>query len=156
VHVLPREAQYFAAGDRLVLAQTTLGRIGLLICWDAAFPEAARAYAIRGADILVVLAAWEKPYGGQWELSVRARALDNGIFVAGCNRSGTEGETTFAGTSLISDPLGNIVAQVAGDAPGIASAILQPDDMVRARLEFSTQIRELRPATYGAVEVVGE
>lgn len=156
VHVLPREAQHFAAGDRFVVGETALGRIGLLICWDVAFPEAARACAMRGAEILLVLAAWEKPYGPQWQLSVRARALDNGVFVAGCNRSGVEGDTEFAGHSLVCDPLGNVLAEVAGDSPGIAAATLPADQLVRARLEFATQIRELRPAAYGAVEVVRE
>ncbi|HHY95992.1 MAG TPA: carbon-nitrogen hydrolase family protein [Firmicutes bacterium] len=156
VHVLPREAQYFASGDRLALVETELGPIGLLVCWDVAFPEPARAYAMAGAHLLVVLAAWENPYGPEWELAVRARALDNGLYVAGCNRFGVEGDTMFAGGSLVCDPLGRVLAEAPADAPHVATAVLNANRLVKARLEFATQIRELRPDAYGRLQRLSE
>ena len=76
-HCLDTERRYFTNGDELPRISTSLGRLGLMICWDAAFPEVARTHALTGADLFVTIGAWEDPYVRDWELVAAARAYDN-------------------------------------------------------------------------------
>ena len=62
VHLFDSEKKYFTPGDQLKVFDTKIGRIGLFICYDAFFPEAARSLAIQGVDLLVNSTNWEKPY----------------------------------------------------------------------------------------------
>lgn len=95
--------------------------IGMLICWDQWFPEAARVTALRGAQILFYPTAigWipedDADYHHQqreaWQTMQRAHAIANGVYVAAINRVGTEGEIMFYGSSFVADPFGQIIAQ---------------------------------------------
>ena len=76
-HCLDTERRYFFNGDELPLIDSSVGRLGVMICWDAAFPEVARTHALAGADLLVVIGAWEDPHVPDWDLVMRARAYDN-------------------------------------------------------------------------------
>ena len=100
------EKFYFTPGDLgYRVWDTKFGRIGVLICWDQWYPEAARLTALQGAEILFYPTAigWlpeEKPTLGQaqhtaWETVQRGHAVANGCYVAAVNRMGTEGETSF-------------------------------------------------------------
>ena len=108
-----RESDRLAAGDCLPDPVTTpFCTIGLQICYDLRFPEPARAAALAGCDLLVYPSAWHvgrcKPE--QWEALLRARAVENELFVAGVCRSGRG----FVGRSLVADPMGRVLAQGAG------------------------------------------
>lgn len=118
------EKFYFVPGDLGFQAfQTRYGKIGVLICWDQWFPEAARLTALQGAQILFYPTAigWKpsKPkeaqgYHEAWETAQRAHAIANGVYVASVNRVGKEGQFKFWGGSFIADPFG-AVAYRAGD-----------------------------------------
>jgi len=109
----------------IALGDTRHGRVGVLICWDQWYPEAARLTALSGADILVYPTAigWlpaEKPALGvaqhnAWEIVQRGHAVANGCYVAAVNRIGIEGETEFWGQSFVSDPYGQVVARAPVD-----------------------------------------
>lgn len=112
------EKFYFAPGDLGFRSfATRCGRIGVGICWDQWYPEAARLMALQGAEILFYPTAigWlarEKPQYGEsqrvaWETSMRAHAIANGVFVAAVNRVGLEGQIEFWGSSFVCDPYGN-------------------------------------------------
>ena len=116
------EKYYFTPGDTGFHAiDTSLGRIGVLICWDQWFPEAARLLALDGAEILFYPSAiaWldgesEEENTAQresWITVQRAHAIVNGVFVAATNRVGREGGLTFFGSSFACDPQGRILAQ---------------------------------------------
>jgi len=116
------EKFYFTPGDLGYRAwKTRAGRIGVLICWDQWFPEAARLTALRGADILFYPTAigWlpaEKDALGAaqhnaWETVQRGHAVANGCYVAAVNRVGREGDTEFWGQSFVADPYGRVVAK---------------------------------------------
>ncbi len=124
------EKYYFTPGDQGYRAfDTAYGRIGVLVCWDQWFPEAARLTALQGAQILFYPTAigWhprEKAEFGAaqrdaWITMQRAHAIANGVFVAACNRIGleksSEGELEFWGSSFIADPFGRILAQASTD-----------------------------------------
>jgi N-carbamoylputrescine amidase len=114
------EKFYFTPGDLGFRCFTTrFGRVGVGICWDQWFPEAARLMALQGAEMLCYPTAigWlpgEKDQYGEsqlvaWETAMRAHAIANGLFVAAVNRVGAEGQLAFWGSSFVSDPYGNVL-----------------------------------------------
>jgi len=116
------EKFYFTPGDLGFPAwRTRHGTIGVLICWDQWYPEAARLAALHGAEILFYPTAigWltdEKAELGTaqhcaWETVQRGHAVANGCYVAAVNRVGTEGSTEFWGQSFVSDFCGQVVAR---------------------------------------------
>jgi N-carbamoylputrescine amidase len=127
------EKFYFTPGDLGYRAwKTRAGRIGVLICWDQWFPEAARLTALRGADILLYPTAigWlpaEKASLGAaqhnaWETVQRGHAVANGCYVAAVNRVGREGETEFWGQSFVADPYGRLTAKASASKEEILYA----------------------------------
>ena len=118
------EKFYFTPGDTGFKSfATRYGNLGVCICWDQWFPEAARLTAMRGAQILLFptaigwLADDKQEFGesqlSAWTTMMRSHAIANGIYVAATNRVGTEGHIEFWGNSFVADPYGNQVA-VAG------------------------------------------
>ena len=116
------EKFYFTPGDLGFQSfQTRFGKIGVLICWDQWFPEAARLTSLSGAEIVFYPTAigWldgepekvRKAQQSAWELIQRSHALANGIFVAAVNRVGREGKIRFWGGSFVAGPFGQIVAK---------------------------------------------
>ena len=91
----------------------TLGgmRCACVICYDIRFPELVRRLALEGAEILFVSAEWPSPRIAQWEILLRARAVENQMFVVACNRCGTSGAESFGGDSLIIAPDGTVLAR---------------------------------------------
>lgn len=115
------EKFYFAPGDLGFLSfKTRYAKIGVLVCWDQWFPEAARLSSLAGAEILFYPTAigWlsgERPSVAKsqkeaWELIQRSHAVANGVYVAVVNRVGREGKLRFWGSSFVCDPFGKVVA----------------------------------------------
>ena len=116
------EKYYFSPGDKgFVVTKSQEAKIGLLICWDQWFPEAARISSLKGAEILYYPTAigWddnEDPtvYQSQveaWTTIMRAHAIANNVFVVAVNRTGREGHLNFWGHSFVADPFGKILVQ---------------------------------------------
>ncbi len=143
VNLWDQERLYFRHGSGLSICSTPLGRIGLLICYDLGFPEMARGLALLGADVLCVPAAFGAARLYAWDLSTRARALENGFFVVAANRVGQEKGTAFAGHSRIVAPDGSVLAEVAeGEGVALAEVDLEVMAVQRAALPY---LRDLRP-----------
>ncbi len=108
------EQSYYTPGDKgLPVYDTAVGRIGVSICYDRHFPEAMRALALAGAELVVVPQAgavdeWPE---GLYEAELRVAAFQNGYFTALCNRVGPEPKIEFAGESFVCDPSGVVVAR---------------------------------------------
>ncbi len=116
------EKFYFTPGDLGFRSfQTRRGCVGVCVCWDQWFPEAARLTALTGAEVLFYPTAigWlpeeKEQFGASqhaaWETMMRSHAIANGVFVAAPNRVGREGELEFWGASFVSDPYGNVMAR---------------------------------------------
>jgi len=114
------EKFYFTPGDHgYKVFNTRYGRIGVLICWDQWYPEAARIVSLMGAEILFYPTAigWSDSQDEQtnrlqyqaWQTIQRGHAIANGLFVVSVNRTGREGNTVFWGGSFIADPFGEIL-----------------------------------------------
>ncbi len=91
------EELYFGRGSDLVLVPTPLGKIGLMICYDAFFPELAKAYALAGAEILAIISASPSTSKPFFDKVIPARAIENAIFVLYANLVGTELNMVFQG-----------------------------------------------------------
>jgi N-carbamoylputrescine amidase len=124
------EKYYFTPGDLGFRAfDTRYGRIGVLVCWDQWFPEAARLTALQGAEVLLYPTAigWhpdEKDEYGEaqheaWQMVQRSHAIANGVYVAAVNRIGHEGDPAggleFWGSSLVCDPFGVLLGETSQD-----------------------------------------
>jgi N-carbamoylputrescine amidase len=155
------EKFYFTPGDLGFQSyQTRYGTIGVLICWDQWFPEAARLTALTGADILFYPSAigWhdeESPDVARiqheaWEMVQRSHAITNGVFVASVNRVGREGDVTFWGASFVSAPSGELVARAPHDGETIllAKCDLNAVDTMRQNWPF---LRDRRIDVYGTL-----
>lgn len=159
------EKFYFTPGDLgFRTFDTKFGRIGVLICWDQWYPEAARLTALQGAQILFYPTAigWhpaeKEEYGAAqhsaWETIQRSHAIANGVFVAAPNRVGHEGEADagieFWGQSFVCDPAGTILAR----ASETQAEILLADCDLSTINEHRTHwpfLRDRRIDAYGGI-----
>ncbi len=155
------EKFYFTPGDLGFRSfSTSKADIGVCVCWDQWFPEAARLTALRGAQILFYPTAigWhpsEKAEYGKsqhsaWETMMRSHAIANGVFVAAPNRVGVEGNLEFWGASFVCDPNGNILARASHDREEILMVECNLDqiDVVRTHWPF---LRDRRIEAYGGL-----
>jgi len=151
VHIL--EAPFFhekgyytpATGEGLVF-DTTVGRIGVAICYDRHFPEYMRILALKGAELVVVPQAGSV---GEWpdglfEAEMRVAAFQNGYFIALCNRVGEEESLAFEGKSFITAPNGTIVTQAPAEKDHILISEINIDEVKssQAALYFLPDRRE--------------
>jgi predicted amidohydrolase len=126
-----RESDRLSAGDVEPVVVDLAGfRVGLMTCYDLRFPELARALVDRGAEVLVVPAAW---VAGErkvehWRTLARARAIENTVFVAAAGQPGPR----YTGHSLVVDPLGDVLAE-AGVGPEVLTAVLDRSVLEAAR-----------------------
>lgn len=137
-----RESDLFDAGDTPVLVDHPFGKIGLSICYDVRFPYLFREYALHGAALLLIPAAFTVPTGmAHWHTLMRARAIENGCYVVAAAQVGTHdgGRTTY-GHSVIIDPWGDVLADAGGDGSGY---IIADIDCARVH-EVRAQIPSLR------------
>lgn len=132
---LTDEHLYFSPGSRVVTADTAVGRLGLMICYDLRFPELARTLALSDARILIVPAQWPKARSVHWQTLLRARAIENQVFVIGANRTGADDDLVFPGLSAIVDPWGEVLAE-GGETDGLILADLDMDRLAAARKQI--------------------
>lgn len=159
VHLPLREDRFTTPGDQIAAFDTPAGRIGMLICYDKAFPEAARTLALDGAQVLAFLSAWPCSATNaeprlqddrQWrraELWDRSRAAENSMIVASANQTGTFGSLRFVGGARIVDPGGDVVAET-GTRPGLALKSFDLDAALERARRALSPIRDLRPDLY--------
>ena len=140
------EDKAFDSGDSWLLADTSVGKLGVIICYDLRFPELSRRLALEGAEVICVPAQWPRPRQEHWRTLLRARAIENQLFVVACNACGPIGKLDFFGMSMIIDPKGELLAE-AGEA---AAEISAPLDM-RLMADWRAQIpcfNDRRPELY--------
>jgi len=156
------EKFYFSPGDTgFRVWDTAAGRIGVGICWDQWFPEAARAMALRGAELLLYPTAIgsepESPgYDSQphWETAMRGHAAANIVPLAAANRIGREDQggrfVEFYGSSFLASPTGEVLARAPRDAEAVLTAAFDLDAARDLRRSWGV-FRDRRPELYGAL-----
>ena len=126
------EDEHVAPGDELVLFDAPWGKTGFAVCYDIRFPELYRSYALKGAEVLLNPTAFPHPRREHWRTLVRARAIENQMFMIGTNQVGFEemgelGKVSWCGTSLIIDPWGNTVVEASETEEELLTASIEVD-----------------------------
>ncbi len=162
VHQPLGENMSYSSGSDYDVFETPVGRVGLQICYDKAFPEAARVMALKGAEIIASLSAWpaartataenlqEDRWTYRFNLFDSARALDNQVFWIASNQSGTFGSLRYVGNAKIVDPGGNVLdSTLLGE--GMAVADVDIAGTFTAMRGGMFHLRDRRPDAYGVL-----
>jgi N-carbamoylputrescine amidase len=160
VHQPLREDLHYARGDRFEAFDTPVGRVGMMICYDKAFPESARSLALDGAEIIVVVSAWpgsatnapadisEDRWKKRFDLFDQAGALQNQVVWLSANQSGSFGRLRFVASAKVCGPGGDVLG---GTGVSEGMAVVEVD--VQAELEQARRVmghlRDRHPETYG-------
>src|SRR4051812_17928065 len=143
VHIPPSEIGVFAAGDGFAAFDTPIGRVGMLVCYDKVFPEAARALALDGAEVIASLAAWPlcrvsparrvaaDAQTRQFNLLDQARAIENQVVWASSNLAGWMGRMRFPGQAKVVAPSGRVTARTRS-RPGAAVASIDVGEALQS------------------------
>ena len=149
-----RESRTYRPGGCARLADLAFpdgtARLGFGICYDLRFPQLFREEAVAGAEVLTAPAAFTRQTGeAHWHVLARARAIENGAYLVAAAQGGRheDGRETF-GHSLIVDPWGRVIAEVDGDAPGIALATIDTSEVAKARRQIPN-LKNARPFAIG-------
>jgi len=165
VHLPPGERAAFNPGEGFCAFDTPLGRIGMLICYDKLFPEAARQLALDGAGLIASLAAWpvsrlEPASATRRDRQVRhfnlldqVRALENQVVWVSSNQVGRFGRLRFPGQAKVVDPNGRVLART-GARAGTALARIDAPGLVAAARNEMAHLDDRCPAAYGALPAV--
>lgn len=146
--------KFVETGDDLPVFDTSLGKIGVLVCFDLRVPEAARVLTLKGAEIIVLPTNWPEGAYAAPEFMASCRAAENRVFLATCDRVGTENGFTFIGQSGIYGVGGRALAKAGSDEEVIFADV----DLEQARTKrnvidpgrFETEmIASRRPELYG-------
>jgi predicted amidohydrolase len=145
---LMEEDRYLRPGDGPVLVApgAPWGPTGLAICYDLRFPELFRAYALAGAQMVLIPAEWPHVRLAHWRTLLRARAIENQMVVIACNRAGDSKGERFGGYSAIIDPWGETVCE-AGEEACLLTAEIDLDLAADVRRRIPV-LADRRPANY--------
>jgi N-carbamoylputrescine amidase len=159
VHQPLAEDASYRAGDHFAAFDTPVGRLGMMICYDKAFPESARALALDGAEVILCLSAWpgsrtnpspdltRDRWKRRFDLFDQARALENQVVWLSANQTGNYGSLRFVGSAKVVDPGGEVLADT-GVAGGVAIAELDVSRALADARRSMGHLRDRRPDAY--------
>lgn len=133
-----RESNAYAPGDRIVTAETPLGRLGLAVCYDIRFPALFEALGRKSCDVIAIPAAFTVPTGkAHWHMLQQARAVEASAYVVSAAQVGQheDGRSTY-GHSLVVDPWGDIVLDMGAETAGLAVAEIDPGRIASVRAQL--------------------
>ena len=156
------EKFYFSPGDTgFHPIDTPVGRLGILVCWDQWYPEAARLMALRGAQILIYPTAigWAKgekkavcdAQQNAWQTIQRSHAIANGLYVLSINRTGCEKNLQFWGSSFVTAPFGEVIAQCSSHKAEILKTTLALSKIASTRQHWPF-LRDRRVDAYSGLD----
>lgn len=142
------DRRYFTPGRRASTLVRYRGfTIALLICFDVEYPEAARAAALAGADLIAVPTAQMEPFSFVNDHVIRVRAWENSVYVAYVNQTGRDGDFEYVGRSVVADPFGQHLAEAGRDDRALLVAELDREVIERARVQ-NPYLAEVRSELY--------
>jgi predicted amidohydrolase len=158
VHQPSEELRYYQPGRDWPVFKTALGEIGMLICYDQCFPEAARELTLQGAELLAIPNAWPKSdraSDDRYDFYGRARAAENCRWVLQSNQVGPSdrGDFEYLGYSRIIDPTGMVAAYTPAGQEGIALAEINPTKLDPTRARSGWYLQQRVPSTYTSIGV---
>lgn len=131
-----KESQKVKAGEDIVVVDTALGKLGFAICYDIRFPELFRKMMEKGAQVIFTPASFTKTTGKyHWEPLLRARAIENQVYILATNQTGTKPEFEAYGHSMAIDPWGNVLTEAGvGETIVYAEIDLEKEDDIRQQI----------------------
>lgn len=150
-HSVFEEKRYFRWGYRTPVFDTSLGKLGLIICYDVFFPEITRLLRLKGAQLVICISASPSVRRGFFEVLTKARALENTMFLAYVNLVGIEDGLQFWGGSRMIGPSGRILAQAKYDEEDMVVTNIDYSDMDRIGV-FVPMLRDLRPELFDSLK----
>lgn len=149
------EKFYFTPGGSLPVFDVDGVRVGVQICNDRLYPEGSRVLALSGAEIIFMPIAYSvyanpEHRNSIWELAIRSRAFENGVYVVAANKVGVEGVRRHLGRSMIVDPTGMIMAEASNEKEELLVQEIDLDAVSASRKKFPWW-RDRRPELYGAI-----
>lgn len=154
-HSVFEEKRYFRLGYQTPVFETSMGKIGMTICYDIFFPEITRALRLQGAKFIVCISASPAVRKKFFETLTTARAIENTCFLAYVNLVGIENGLQFWGGSRLINPSGHIIAQSKYDEEDISFGNINYEDL-RPVEAFVPTLRDLRPELYTSLKEFSE
>lgn len=150
-HSVFEEKRYFRGGYQTPVFDTSIGKLGLIICYDVFFPEITRLLRLKGAQLVICISASPSVRRGFFEVLTTARALENTMFLAYVNLVGIEDGLQFWGGSRMIAPSGKILAQARYDEEDMVVTQIDYSDMDRVEV-FVPMLRDLRPELFDSLK----
>ena len=147
-HLFETERMYFQPGQELSVYNTKLGKIGIMICFDAGFPEVARILQMKGAELIVCPSAWRIQDMGVWHLNMPQRAQENSCYLAAINRYGKEGSLYMGGYSIVCGPEGDIIKELTEEKEDILYCTIDGQRLADFRADGGPYLPYRRPELY--------
>lgn len=154
-HSVFEEKRYFRQGYETPVFETSLGKLGLIICYDIFFPEIARALRLQGARFIICISASPAIRRRFFETLTVARAIENTCFLAYVNLVGIEDGLQFWGGSRLINPSGTIITQSKYDTEDFTLGNIDYDDLKPVEA-FIPTLRDLRPELYDSLKELSE
>lgn len=146
-HLWAMERLYFKEGNDYPVFNTKFGKIGILICYDAGFPESSRIMCLRGAEIVFYPSAWRVQDEDIWDINLRQRALENSYFTCGVNRYDPSENTLLFGKSKICSPRGTVVYELPKNEESFGIFELDLND-IQINRDNTPYLRDRKPNIY--------
>jgi len=161
VHLAFAEKYVFNSGNGWSVYETRIGKIGMLICYDKAFPEPCRELALQGAELLIMPTAWPLSKSGGdpnveedcktylYDLFDKVRAAENQCWFISSNQVGISGDHDYLGHSRIVAPNGRVVSELGYEEGRVTASIDVRGAILKARtIEFPNVLKDRKPSTY--------
>jgi predicted amidohydrolase len=142
------EDKWLQPGTQLICTDFQWGKAGLAVCYDLRFPEMFRKYALKGTRLVFIPAEWPAARVSHWSTLLRARAIENQMFVVGVNCVGKIGNETFGGSSTIISPWGETIAEANNQDEQLITAEIDLDQVDEFRMKIPV-FEDRRPDIYG-------
>lgn len=130
------EAELLTPGDSLTVVETPLGRIGSTTCYDLRFPGLWQELITRGAETVIVPAAWPATRREHWRVLTQARAIEHQAWIIACNSVGPQGSVVLGGSSRIVDPRGQILVECSTNKEEVVTVEVDATVVSKYRSEF--------------------
>ncbi|MGM0444107.1 MAG: nitrilase-related carbon-nitrogen hydrolase [Fibrobacterota bacterium] len=135
-HLFAAEKKIFTEGQDIPVMEYSTWKIGFSLCFDIRFPLPFEIMRRKGAELILVSAAWPASRISQWEILLKARAVERQAYIAASNRYGRDGTVSLGGYSMIIDPRGKIISKC-GEKKSHCSAEADHEYILRYRQEFN-------------------
>jgi omega-amidase len=142
------EHLWLTPGNHTETASVAGNQIGMAICYDLRFPELFRQYALEGVSLILLPAEWPARRIAHWQVLLKARAIENQVFIAGVNTVGVTGSETFGGFSAVISPWGEMLVEGSGKEEELLTTTIDLSEIDQVRSQIPI-LSDRRPDIYG-------